>query len=454
MEWSRNYGETKFQKFGFGVNQVNIEMDVRDSKGTLPKERAEPVSCPPNPLFEQVLEIAKDAYIDPIKGAAFSEQSGKFNCQIKSRQDAVDRANEVLETAGDPYTSVFLFDQKTEAPGKVKGDSPSVGIGLYLVPPKDFTKAVSSSENSLVQFVFPGGPADKAGLKAGDIILSVDGKSTNGLSQEQSIDLLEGKANSRALIKVDRDGKRLDLSPIRGQFEEPTVISQVVDDNVLYLKIMDFMNDNVDVDIKTAMQNHPTSSAFIIDLRGNPGGYVNEFEETASLFIQSGNLYYKDGRPNDKSGAGTSTGTSYLRDNDLISTTGSGEAVVTMRNPNLAGTKPIVILADGDSASASEMFIGALSDNNRAKVVGERTYGKGIMQGAYGLQPDVELHVTVARYRTPAGRWPGDANKNRFGILPDIEVKQDPFYVALSAADKQFRKALETVKAMEKSNFK
>ncbi len=427
-------------------------MDVRDSKSASPNESVAPDSCPRNVLYEQVLEIAKDAYIDPIKGAAFAEQSGKFNCQIKNRRDAVDRANKVLETAGDPYTSVFLFDQQIEAPGKVKGDSPPVGIGLYLVPPKDFTKAVSSSENSVVQFVFPGGPADKAGLKAGDIIMSVDGKSTNGLSQEQSIGLLEGKANSRALIKVDRDGKMLDLSPIRGQFEEPTVISQVVDDNVLYLKIMDFQNDKVDLDIQQAIKNNPKTSGFIIDLRGNPGGYVNEFEETASLFMPSGNLYYSDGRLNDKLGAGTSTGTSYLRDNDLISTTGSGEAVVTKRNPNLAGTKPIVILADGDSASASEMFIGALSDNNRAKVVGERTYGKGIMQRVYALDPDVELHVTSARYRTPAGRWPGDANKNRFGILPDIEVKQDPFYVPLSAADKQFRKALETVKGMAKSN--
>lgn len=426
-------------------------MEIENSKGLFENVGTEKDLCPPNALYEEALKITIEKFFDPTKTAALPEQSGKYNCQIKTHQDAVDKANQALETAGDPYTRVWPRIDKAEFERSTEGNSSDGGIGLYLVRPEDFAKPGTSSENSVVELVFPGSPADKAGLKPGDIIISIDGKSTNGLNQNQVSELIGGKENTKALLKVDRGGKMLDLSPIRGKFEEPAIVSQVVDDDVLYLKIMDFMNDNVDVDIKKAVQNHPKTSAFIIDLRGNPGGRVQEFLETAPLFMQTGNLFYKEQRVNDLTGSRTFTGTVNLRDNEIREITASGEAVSTQRNPNLAGNKPVVILTDGESASAAEMLIGALSDNNRAKIVGETTYGKGIMQEGFEIADGAQLSVTSARYRTPSGRWPGDANKNRFGILPDIEVKQDPFYVPLSAADKQFRKALETIKAAAKS---
>jgi carboxyl-terminal processing protease len=244
----------------------------------------------------------------------------------------------------------------------------------------------------------------------------------------------------------------IDLSPIREELKDPSVVSRVVGDDVLYLRVMDFLNKNVDEDIKKAMKDHPKASAFIVDLRGNQGGFVNEFLESASLFMQTGNLYYQDERLAGATGSRISTGTVNLREDDIRHITPSGETVSSPRNPNLAGNKPIVVLADGGSASAAELFIGALSDNNRAKIVGETTYGKGILGRVVEIVDGAQLNVTSARYRTPSGRWPGDASENRFGILPDIEVKQEPFYVPLSAADKQFRKALETVEAMAKSN--
>jgi carboxyl-terminal processing protease len=427
-------------------------MDDKGHRSTLEKVGTEQSSCASDALYEDVLNKTRENFIDPTKTANFPEKTGNDNCQFKSHQDAVDAANRVLETMGDPYTRVLSRDEKAEFEQEVEGGSSYVSIGLHLVSPEDFTKPGKSSENAVVELVFPGGPADKAGLKAGDIITSVDGKSTNGLNQNEVAELLGGSENSRASLKVDRGGKMIDLSPIREELQDPSVVSRVVGDDVLYLRVMDFLNKNVDRDIKKAMKDHPKASAFIVDLRGNPGGFVNESLESASLFMQTGNLYYQDERLADSTGSRISTGTVNLRENDIRHITPSGETVSSPRNPNLAGNKPIVVLADGGSASAAELFVGALSDNNRAKFVGETTYGKGIMERVVEIVDGAQLNVTTARYRTPSGRWPGDASENRFGILPDIEVKQEPFYVPLSAADKQFRKALETVEAMAKSN--
>ncbi len=427
-------------------------MEINNSKGQLEKAGVEKAACEPNPLFEEALKLTREKFFDVTKTATLPEQSGKYNCKIKTHQDAVDAANEALKITGDPYTRVWPREEEAESARSIEGNSSDAGIGLYLVWPEDFNKPGTSSENSVVEVVFPGSPADKAGLKPGDIIKSIDGKSTNGLTQTQIWDLLDGNEHTKALLKVDRDGKMLDLSPIRSKVEEPATISQVVGDDVLYIKIMDFVKDNVDADIKQALENHPKTSALIIDLRDNPGGRVQELLETAPLLMQSGNLYYYDERVNDSTGTRISSGHVNLRDNNIREITPSGETIIIERNPNLAGKKPIVILANGGSASASEMLIGALSDNNRAKVVGETTRGKGIMQDIIDIADGAQLNVTSARYRTPSGRWPGDANENRFGILPDIEVKQEPRYVPLSSADKQFQKALETVRAMAKPN--
>ncbi|MDP3506727.1 MAG: S41 family peptidase [Candidatus Melainabacteria bacterium] len=426
-------------------------MEMNNSKDQVEKAGVEK-ACMLNPLFEEAIGLTRGLFFDPSKTAALPKQSDEINCQIKTHQDAVDAANKALETIGDPYTYVSSREKRAELEKGTFEDSPYVGIGLHILRPKERDKPATNSENSVVEAVFPGGPADKAGLKPGDIIKSIDGKSTNGLTRPQIWDLIDGKENTKALLKVDRDGKMLDLSPIRSKVEEPAIISQVVDNDVLYIKIRDFMKGNVEVDIRQALENHPKASALIIDLRNNRGGRLDELLETVPLFMQSGTLYYKDEADTDSTETRISTGRVELRDNDIREITPSGDTIITERNPNLTGEKPIVILANGRSASASEMFIGALSDNNRAKVVGETTFGKGIGQSDLPLPDGALLTVTIGSYRTPSGRWPGDANKNRFGILPDIEVKQDPRYVPLSSADKQFQKALETVRAMAKPN--
>src|SRR5262249_23596 len=193
------------------------------------------------------------------------------------------------------------------------------------------------------------------------------------------------------------------------------------------------------------------SKALIIDVRGNPGGFVNNAINIASLFIEQGTVVTIRSRiPGDPKSPQYETETLKLTANALVTeTTDSRQPGVTSRSsgerqPNMVGDRPVVILVNGNSASASEMFTGAVKDNGRATVVGTRTFGKGIGQSSLRMPNGTQLHITSLRYFTPNGTWLGDGgNTQSHGIEPDVVVESAKNLEFGEDSDNQLKQAIE-----------
>ncbi len=406
--------------------------------------------CPSNPVYEEALKNASDVFYDRSKIGPFKSESNKHNCEIKTHQDAVDAANKVLETAGDPFTHVMSRTEAEQMMKEIKGDVSISGIGVQVISDKKDTASGGKPTGATVTLVIPGGPAEQAGFKAGDRIMAVDGKPTSGMSQDDIVKMLKGTEGTQIKVTVDRDGESKDLYPTRAKFNFPPVVSEKVDD-VLYLKIFSFMDDRTDEVLWDKMQENKDAKAYIIDLRGNLGGRVDELVSIVSLLMANGKVFDQEERmPGGSSGTRTDKLSVTLTKDSVEFAASDGSKASVPRNPNLAGNKPIVVLTDNFSASASELFVGALKDNHRATIVGENTWGKGVGQVIIPIADGAMVAVTNTRYLNPSGHWSGDGHSpDRKGIAPDIEVKQDFGVIPLSKDDKQFQKAMEVAKGIK-----
>jgi Periplasmic protease len=201
--------------------------------------------------------------------------------------------------------------------------------------------------------------------------------------------------------------------------------------------------------MKAAIQSLSGSEKLVIDLRGNPGGRVDICIDLVSLFLKEGTVVSIRNRVPYKGYTKTShvLTTGAMVEEELDEATGAVTQTMGAREMNVAGDKPVVILVNGHSASASEMFTGALKDNGRAVVVGEQTFGKGIGQMIIPFPNGTMLGVTTLRYFTPNGTWLGDGSSQHHGITPDHVVKQETKVLRPgSDTDNQLKFALELLK--------
>lgn len=399
--------------------------------------------CEPNPIYEEALELASEAYLDQSKGEQIRKGSGQNACESKTHLDAVKQANKVLDLTGDPFTMVLPKEIAAAVHNDVAGDLSFTGIGVELVR----AGTNPNEKQNIIGEVYPGSPAEKAGLQPGDRILSIDGKPTNGMKREDILNNLDGKDGSKVSIKVDRDGKMIDANATRGEYIDPATVSKMVD-GTLYLKLKDFMNDRTDTELKKALEQNPDAKSFIVDLRGNGGGRLDEMLETIGLFMDKGKLLNEEVKIPYQSQM--EKGQFVLREQDIVQENSSEEPVISPRQPNLTGNKPLIVLTDNETASASELFAGAIKDNNRGLILGDKTYGKGVGQSVYTIADDAMLLVTSTKFTTPNGTWAGDGNTKKFGIEPDITVSRDPAnpqYVPGSKDDMQFQYALDKLRA-------
>jgi len=298
----------------------------------------------------------------------------------------------------------------------------SSGIGIRL--------GIDETTGKLTIFEpIPNSPAIKAGLKAGDQITSIDGKSTELMTLEQASAEIKGEVGTEVELKISR--KEQPIFPVtvaRAQIELPSVsytLNQEQDSKVGYIKLDEFSSHAAE-QMQKAIEDLSSkqASGFILDLRGNPGGLLFSSVEIARMWMEKGAIVSTIDR---KGG------------NDKFSA--NGKALTDL---------PLVVLVDGYSASASEILAGALKENKRAKVVGSRTFGKGTVQSVHGLSDGSGLAVTIARYFPPSGI---DINKK--GITPDIRVdlnrKQqtdlsvNPSLIA-TKADPQYSRAVAILK--------
>lgn len=249
-----------------------------------------------------------------------------------------------------------------------------------------------------VASVIKGSPSDKAGIKSGDIIMSVDGKDTLGESLDSVVLRIRGKQGTKVDIKVSRLGKQMDFVITREKIQVPDFESELVDGKYGVLRLFEF-NQGVGQKVRAAVKDLQAKGAqgFILDLRDDPGGLVDQAVQVASIFIPNGQIvsFQTKGQP-------------------TINEVAQGGAETD---------KPLVVLVNGGSASASEIVSGALKDHGRATLVGTKTYGKGSVQKVYNTGDGGAVKLTISLYYLPNGE-----SIDGKGIVPDIVVqnKKDP----------------------------
>ncbi|MEO1616590.1 MAG: S41 family peptidase [Planctomycetota bacterium] len=289
----------------------------------------------------------------------------------------------------DPYTRLLSPDQLDDMFSNIEGNF--VGLGVELETTKDSLKILS---------VIPGGPAEEAGLLAGQHIVQVENAATKD-SPEIAADLLRGPENSRVAVSIRSvDGSTRDLSVSRRRVEVPCVENAHIADpihRIGYLRLTNFQK-TTPRDIERAIWNlrQQGMQGLVLDLRGNPGGLLSAAVELADRFIDRGRIVTTKGR-------------------------NSRENFQYTAHPVNTMAMPLAVLIDSDSASASEIFAGAIADNRRGVVVGERSYGKGSVQGIFRMQSaKFGLCLTTAKFYSPSG-----TAISQNGVRADLAVDSD-----------------------------
>jgi carboxyl-terminal processing protease len=307
--------------------------------------------------------------------------------------DLIEAAIRGMLTSLDPHSSYLSPDDAVDMRVQTRGEFG--GLGIEVTQEEGFVKVVSPID---------GTPADQAGVEAGDFITHVDGESVLGLGLDQAVDLMRGPVGSEIIITVVREGagEPFDVSIIRDIITLTAVRSRTVGDTVV-LRLTTFsdqtfpsMRDQLAEQVEE-LGGLDNVNGFVIDLRNNPGGLLNQAVRVSDAFLDAGEIVSTRGRD--------------PQDGDRFNA----------EEGDLAQGKPIVVLINGGSASASEIVAGALQDHRRAIVVGTKSFGKGSVQTVMPLRGEGAMRLTTARYYTPSGR-----SIQALGVSPDIIVAQPP----------------------------
>jgi carboxyl-terminal processing protease len=343
----------------------------------------------PKELVDEVWQIIDRTYVD----ATFNQQDWRkirteyLNRSYKSEEEAYKAVREMLKKLNDPYTR--FMDPQEFNNMKVETSGELTGVGIQLAADEKTKKltVISPIEDS---------PAFAAGILAKDIILKIDDKSTEGMDVNKAVTLIRGPVNTQVKLTILRGDKQLDYTIKRAKIEiHPVRVSERTSPQgkVGYIRLVQF-SANAPTDMQKAIEKLEKQqvSGYILDLRGNPGGLLYTSVDIARMWMQKGGIVSTVNR--------------------------QGEQEREQANGQSLTAKPLVILVDGGSASASEILSGALQDNRRAVLVGTKTFGKGLVQSVRPVGQRCGLAVTIAKYLTPNGR---DINKH--GIDPDIVVQ-------------------------------
>lgn len=333
-------------------------------------------------LFDRSWKIIKKSYFD----SSMNEQDWyrwklHYQGKIKTDEDAYVAINTMLESLNDPY-SKFL-SKKEYAELNTSIDSKITGIGVNIF---------SNAGKITVFNVIEGTPASNSGIKSGDIVFAVDKKEVSGMSISDVAGLVRGPENSMVDLTLLRNNKKITKNIKRKEIKIKTVKSSV-DKNIGYIQILSFIGLTTSNEFLEALEKTEKAEGLIIDLRGNPGGLLPNAVFIANLFIPEGKIVSVVGRNGLKQ--------------DL-----------SAQKANYNVNKPLIVLIDHSSASASEILSGALKDYKKAKLVGTTTYGKGMVQEVLPMPNETGLNLTIAKYLTPNGT---DINKK--GITPDVPVE-------------------------------
>ena len=349
---------------------------------------------PEQKLVYEVWRIVNRSYLD----GTFNHQSWLDVRQqaLKNRfvnhEAAYATIQDMLKSLDDPFTRFLEPEKYRSLKVSTSGELTGVGLQIALNPQTGILEVITPIENS---------PADKAGLRPRDRILKIEGLSTENLSLDEAAARMRGPLGSVVTLLIGREGEsNQEVVLVRDRITLNPVISDLklspAGSKVGYIRLIQFSANAVkELTEAISILEEKGASAYILDLRNNPGGLLQAGIEVARLWLDSGTVVYTVNRQGIQ---------------------GSYEAW----GPALT-QDPLVILVNQGTASASEILAGALQDNHRAQLVGERTFGKGLIQSLFELSDGSGLAVTIAKYETPNHR-----DINKLGIKPDQIIPQEP----------------------------
>lgn len=396
----------------FGVKQVKIAWkNFKPVVSIVSKKPPTSNSLDMN-LFYQVLEKVGADYYDKSK--------------IDTKKILYGAISGMLESLGDPYTSFFPPKETSSFKTSLSGEFSGIGAELGMTDDNKIT-VISPLDNS---------PAQKAGVRSGDMILKVDGKDTSGWTLSQAVEKIRGPKGTEVVLTIERPpADRQDVIIKRDTIVIKSVTADIKSVNCLdglckednncsscqqiaYIRLSQFGDKtnsewtNAVSDVLTKTGDKNNFEGVVLDLRNNPGGYLQDAVFIASEFLDNGVVVVQE------------------------DSTGEKKQMEVSRRGTLLDV-PLVVLINKGSASASEIVAAALKDNKRAKLVGENTFGKGTIQEAVDVDSGASVHISVAKWLTPSGEW-----VDKVGIKPDIAVETQATRGAKIEEDKQLEKAI------------
>ena len=332
------------------------------------------------------------------------------------KQDEIDE-EELIDGAiqgyvaglGDVYTEYIPADEMEEYTETIVGSF--VGIGIYMIGDEE-------TDSIIIYYPIPESPAERAGLKSGDKIISVDGVNYTYEDFDTIADQIKGEAGTKVTLVIERDGEQLTFEITREQINTNPITTEMLDNGIGYLNLPSFDSDTAEhFKEKVEELENQGMTSLIIDLRNNGGGIVDEATEIADFILEKGAVIM----------------TTVDKDGNSEETISENAPIIDM---------PIVILTNENTASASEILVAALKEHNKATIIGTTTYGKGVIQTLYTLSDGSGLKITTAEYYTP-----NNNAINEVGIEPSIEVELPDtitnIYSVEREDDTQLQRAIE-----------
>lgn len=322
--------------------------------------------------FNEVLDMVQKNYVDEVDSSVLIQ--GAINGMIKSL---------------DPHSAFMTAELYKELEVETQGHFGGIGIEITIL--KDILTVVSPIEDT---------PAYKAGVKSGDQIIKIDGKSTKDITILEAVKKLRGPKDSKVTITIMRENmtQPKDIILTRAIIQIKSVKAKTFDDHIGYIRIASF-HERTSADLRKALaevtEKTKPMKGLVLDLRNDPGGLLNQAIEVSDMFLKSGVIVSTRGR-----------------------TKSMETKAMAQNNGDVEVTIPMVVLVNEGTASAAEIVAGALQDNGRALIVGTRTFGKASVQTVIPLENGSALKLTTARYYTPSGR-----SIQAEGIKPDIMVR-------------------------------
>jgi carboxyl-terminal processing protease len=382
---------------------------------------------PPEQLYKRSWAMINDMFYDKTFGHQdWDRWRHRYDGKLKTQEDAHKAIETMIASLGDPYTRFLSKEAFDDEKDQIAAHL--YGVGMQLGMNKEHKVVVIAPIQDT--------PAYRAGVHPGDEIIEVDHKPVKGQSLDQVVKQIRGPAGSKVELTLMRGEERKVAEMVRAEVPIKAVASvENLPGDIGYIRLDSFISHKANDEMRDALKKVSADKGLILDLRNNPGGLLSNAIEIANMFLDHGTI--------------------------VSTVDADGYKTSTPSNHHPVTNQPMVVLINGGSASASEILSGALHDNHRAELIGQKSFGKGLVQSINKLEDGSGINITIARYLTP-----NDTDINKQGIAPDVtvDIKEDdvkagkgPWWIDPSytnfkrtpedSKDAQLLKAEEVIKA-------